>query len=384
MKTVGRRICIAGSASAEADEKLLASAHGFVSRITRRFLREGASVVIAVGKEPRLANASRPWPLVFDWTVLESVWLEGSRQLGSRRKAGRPLVCTIGTRKTPAQIPEGRRALWKDLVRTGLADMRYLKSGWTAGTLRRQIQADLSDVLIAIGGGQGVEHLAAEFAAQQKPVIPLDIQIGASCGDGDGAPGLFRTLRGEPEKLLQIRHRDRIGAIVNRMETSSGGVRVQPLVVAVLDLLREVDPPRAFYVRLLNTEVPEFPAVERFFRECVDPVVRNFGFLPAEMGRTKSTGPWMNMEIFKSVHFAGAVIVDLTGLRQNCFMELGYAFGRNRRVIVTARKPTEIPFDARAIEAFLWSESIPWPAQRKGFKRHWERNIQRGPLVGSQ
>jgi hypothetical protein len=273
--------------------------------------------------------------------------------------------------------------LWKNLTSAGLVDIRYVKSGWTAGALRRQLQADLADILIVIGGGQGVEHLAMEFIEQKKPVIPLDIQIGAFYEDGHGAPALFQMLRDQPESILRLSRKERVGAIVSRMETTSGKRAVRPLVTAVFDLIKEVDSPRAFYVRLLNPDVPEFPAVEQFFRKCVDPVVRRLGFAPIEMGQTKSTGPWMNVEIFKCLHTAAAVVVDLTGLRQNCFMELGYAFGRNRKVIVTARKSTQISFDANAIEAFLWSEAKPWRAQRAEFLRHWERNIQRGPLVSS-
>ena len=343
-------------------------------------------VVTGIGREPLLnrpAQTAQTLPLIFDWTVVDSVWAERGRFIGGNGGVSTPPACVVATHKTSRQIPKHRKKLWKNLTDAGLVDIRYVKSGWTTGALRRQLQADLADVLIVIGGGQGVEHLAAEFAAQKKPVIPLDIQIGASCEDGRGAPALFQTLREKPEHLLRLSRRERVGAIVNRMETSSGKRAVKPLVAAVLDLIREVDSPRAFYVRLLNPDVPEFPAVEQFFRKCVDPVVKSLGFAPIEMGQTKSTGPWMNVEIFRCLHTSAAVIVDVTGLRQNCFMELGYAFGRNRKVIVTAQKSTQISFDASAIEAFLWSESKTWRSQQIEFRRHWARNIQRGPLVDS-
>ena len=54
----------------------------------------------------------------------------------------------------------------------------------------------------------------------------------------------------------------------------------------------------------------------------------------------------MNVEIFDTIHRAGLVIVDLTGVRPNCLMELGYALGRHRRVIISARVGTPLPFDS--------------------------------------
>jgi hypothetical protein len=50
-------------------------------------------------------------------------------------------------------------------------------------------------------------------------------------------------------------------------------------------------------------------------------------------------------------------IVDITGLRPNCFIELGYGLGRGNRVIVTAKSGTTLPFDQQAISLFLL---VPW------------------------
>jgi hypothetical protein len=48
------------------------------------------------------------------------------------------------------------------------------------------------DALICIGG-TGVEHLAEPYSARRKPVIPLDLAIGASREDGTG--GALRLNR---------------------------------------------------------------------------------------------------------------------------------------------------------------------------------------------
>jgi nucleoside 2-deoxyribosyltransferase len=58
------------------------------------------------------------------------------------------------------------------------------------------------------------------------------------------------------------------------------------------------------------------------------------------MGIADSTNAWMDVQIFEMIHNAGVVVVDLTGVRPNCFTEMGYAFGRARKVIVTAKEGT--------------------------------------------
>jgi hypothetical protein len=63
----------------------------------------------------------------------------------------------------------------------------------------------------------------------------------------------------------------------------------------------------------------------------------------------------MNIEIFERLSRCQLTVVDLTGLRNNCFLELGFAYGRGCRVLLTAEESTEVPFDAKMIERFPWS-----------------------------
>lgn len=92
----------------------------------------------------------------------------------------------------------------------------------------------------------------------------------------------------------------------------------------------------------------------------------------------------MNLEIFKGIHYSAVTIVDLTGVRPNCFMELGYAFGRERRVIITAKEGTLIPFDAHAIEVRMWSDGAPAAKLIEELRDYWRRNISRLPLVSGE
>ena len=62
-------------------------------------------------------------------------------------------------------------------------------------------------------------------------------------------------------------------------------------------------------------------------------------------------------------------------------MELGYALGNKQRVILTARDDTTFPFDAFALEAFLWREGEDAMVQLDKLRKHWERNINMPTLV---
>jgi hypothetical protein len=248
--------------------------------------------------------------------------------------------------------------------------------------VRRQCQAGLADVLIAIGGGEGVEHLAKEFIAQGKPIIPLDLNLGASKNDGSGgAHRLFHEMRHRPQAFLKPLRPEVVGGIITRMETGAGSKAIPKVVHAVLDLILELCPPEAFYVRLLNPTIGDFNSVERYFRNVVDPVVAGFGYHSIEMGRTVPTSPWMNVQIFEKIHYSGVTVVDLTGARPNCLMELGYAFGRERRVIITAKEGTVIPFDASSIEVRLWNDSTDDSKRNEELRDYWRKNINRPSLV---
>jgi hypothetical protein len=259
-----------------------------------------------------------------------------------------------------------------------------MQTGWSAGALVRERQTEISDLLIAISGGEGVEHLARCHAARGKPVIPLDLAIGASRGDGSGgAARLFESALARPNEFFKVPSGQ--GAdLLDRTRTRDAQRPVEDVCTAILRLLAAIEPPRVFYVRLLNTTNSEFSVVERYFRDSVDPLITELGYEPKEMGRGPNEHAWMNEAIFDLLHHSSVVFVDLTTLRPNCFMELGYALGNHQRVIVSAKKGTEFPFDSYALEAFLW-EDTDSPAEIIGkLKTHWHRNINMPHIVKSR
>jgi hypothetical protein len=156
---------------------------------------------------------------------------------------------------------------------------------------------------------------------------------------------------------------------------------VAEVVVAVTDLAHTLVEPSAFFVRLLDAKDPNFEAVSRFFEEVVGPVVKALGYQPVVMGEGQSIEQWMNVEIFERLGRAHMAVVDLTGNRANCYMELGFAYGRGMRVLLSAEQSTEVPFDAKMIERHSWASDFEPARQRDAFGEYALRHPAGLPLV---
>ena len=383
MRIEGRRIHIAGSADKDSPEQLLRYAHELVAHLVQALSKEGAIFLVGVGKDPSAHPDDPTSPaIIFDWTVLAAAHKSMRDGVALAQGVQGRLISTIGTSKTEQQIPESRRRIWKELREANAVKIEFIEPGWASGGLRRTRQAQLGDMFIALSGGEGVEHLAQEYAAAGKPVIPLDLDIGSSRGDGSGgAARLAREALAHPERFVRLSDPDAAGDLLARLATHQGAAAITNVVQAVIDVIHALESPTAFYVRLLNNALPEFSSVEQFFRNVLDPVVKNFGYKAVEMGREANTYTWMNEAIFDSLHYSSVVVVDLTGLRNNCFMEFGYALGHGNRVLLTAQKGTHLPFDSFALDCHFWEDSLSENERIKQLEEYWQRTIDRPPLV---
>jgi hypothetical protein len=382
MKTVGRRIHIAGSGNRTTERGLLEYGHEIIARLADSVLVNGASLIVGLGREPLSDenDASSP-ALVFDWTVLERTGAFVQAGGAPATEQG-PLIAAVASSRTEAQIPQQRQELWQQLRHAGAVQLDFLDAGWSSGAVRRQHLARLGDVLIILSGGEGVEQLAELYVQAGKPVIPLDLDLGASTEDGaGGASRLHARALTTPSEFVRLVDPSQAGVLLSNLSSRGGQRRAEDVVGAIEKLIAALQPPSVFLVRLLNTGLPEYDSVERFFRNVVDPVVRELGGVPFETGSDRTEYAWMNEEIFDALHYSSVAVVDLTGLRNNCFMELGYAMGRGLRVIVTAMNGTRPPFDAQMIPHHFWEDTSDDDARRKALKEFWTKYIDRPQLV---
>ena len=379
-----RRVQIAGSASGKTDPALIGYAHQVVSNLVKGIMAAGGGIVVGIGREPRADGAAPDAPsLLFDWTALETaaaclkhgfpVW---------PAESGLPIV-VASSEKAVSEIPDNRRFLYEELLRSGLLHIESIMPGSRAAAFLRQRQALFGDVLVILGGGTGVEHSADIYLSYRKPVVPLDLTLGASRADGTGgAEKLAKEARAEPASFFRFSpaYANTEGAALAEIATRNSVAAASDVANRTVSLLTKIARPAAFYVRLLNPDHAKFKIVESFFRDVVDPVVDEAGMRRIEMGADKNEYAFMNVAIFESVHFSSVAIVDVTGERPNCFIELGYAL-RGGRVLVTAEDGTKLPFDQEMIPCHFWKPGDSVADRRKALVDFWEKNINRPQIV---
>ena len=191
---LGRRVQIAGSANPSTDFGLIRYAHELVADLAEKLLLMGAGIVASVGKEPMPPGASPDSPsLTFDWTVLQVV----ARVIKAGvvlwpSEFGLPIVL-VASEKSTTEIPESRRALYDSLLTSGKVRVESIMPGSRAAAFIRQRQAQFGDALVILGGGTGVEHSADLYLVRRKPVVPLDLALGASRSDGTGGTAVIEA-----------------------------------------------------------------------------------------------------------------------------------------------------------------------------------------------
>lgn len=382
MKLSGRIIHIAGSASDATESSLIEYGHDFIKSLVYDLLKEGGRILIQVGKEPSKNESGVYVPLVFDWTVLAVIYeYLSNNEMDFTSKKEKPII-TVVKQNFEESIPGNRRDLWKGLKEKGAVQIEFLEEGWSSGAVRRIRMSEYGDILIILSGGEGVEHLAEEYNRHNKPIIPLDLYLGANKNDGSGgASKLFSRMLHDFKPFFTLENPTLAGELFLRMKTKNGSTPFDTVVDGVLALIRNIIPPTVFYVRLMGKDVGDYGVVENYFRKVVDPFFKGKGYSVKEMGVQEASNSWMNVDIFESLHRAAIVVVDLTGLRPNCLIELGYALGRPLKIILSAKKDCDLPFDIEMYECLFWDPFEDANVSTFKLSKYYERNINRPPIV---
>lgn len=373
----GRRVHIAGSINTSPDVATVQEverAREYVKGLVRDLLREGCTFVVPVDADPRRTTDNQQ--ICFDWVIWET--LAANLHL---RPAGAPLPLAVAVQhhKTEDQIPAAFAGLWDGLKGTPLVSIDNA-SHWNMASKRMEIQAANGDILITLGGCEGVLFMANLYSQAGKPVVPLDFKLSP---DGKGSRRLFsrameRTRSADFfDTTTQTPH-----DWINRLNF---GARhdVAHRVAQTVELLKALRRPSAFAVRLLNPAHADFAEVEDFFEVVVKHVVEEaLGYRLVTINRQhENIFPRVDEEIFNHLHRSSVVIADITGSRPNCFIELGYALGRSLPTIMTGRVGSENPFDTASVAGHFWDPSHSATDKRAALLEHFKANINRPPLV---
>lgn len=377
----GRRVHIAGSIVDNIDVAAasdVTQARDLVAILVKELVKRGANFVVPVDAEP--LRKSDGMPICFDWLIWKAI--KDNLALRPANVPG-PLAVAVQHHKSEDQIPAEYIDLWDELRSSPLVKMENA-AHWNMNSRRMEAQARFGDILVALGGTEGVLYLANLYHDAGKPIVPLNLAL---CPDTTGARRLygFGLTSSQSRRLFQIADGGDAHDWVNKIRFPARQTTADRVAVLV-ELLESLEPPRAFAVRLLNPELPDFAGVQDFFDVVVQPVIEGeLGYrLVVIDGRQAYDHARIDQEIFAKLHRSSVVLADITGARPNCFLELGYAMGRGLPTMVMAREGSNLPFDIATFSGHHWKSTGTAEDRRRAFREHWQAIRNRPSLVPSE
>lgn len=337
----GRRIHIAGSIVEDltvASTSDVNQARELIVTLVKELVRRGANFVVPVDAEP--VRKSDGLPICFDWLI----WKTIKENLALRPvNVSGPLAVAVQHHKSEDQIPAEYAGLWDELRASPPVKVENA-AHWNMASKRMEAQARFGDILLALGGTEGVLYLANLYHDAGKPIVPVNLPLSP---ESTGARRLysFGLTSNQTRRLFQIADDGDAHDWLNKIRFPPRQ-SIPDRVAVVVDLLGALERPKVFAVRLLNTSLPDYADVQDFFDTVVQPVMESeFGYrLVVIDGRQAYENSRIDQEIFAKLHRSNVVIADITGGRPNCFLELGYALGRGLPTMVTAREGSSLPF----------------------------------------
>jgi len=198
-------------------------------------------------------------------------------------------------------------------------------------------QVQQADVVILVGGFEGTFRAANWARIANKPLLPLTAFGGAS------ERIYAQELNDFPDKYR---------GLVDRLEyeqLNSAANDWGDHATDIVALAEKMAQSRWALVIMSYAQRPDL--IDAY--ESFELVTRDLGY---ECDRVTEENAENRIlpDILERIERAAFTIVDLTDLRPNVFYELGYADGQGKKVVVTAKRGTELPFDVKDIPTIFW------------------------------
>ena len=207
----GKFVLISGSASNSCTEAKLDLAVEFVEHLVGEILRRGGGLVMLASDDSATLD-SRGIPRIFDWVALREVerYVESTTQ--GPRKCAR---IVMPDHVVESRLSEGNLRTLSNLQQRGVVEVERIRREEYTGGRYRELQVELADAMVAVGGGKGTYICGRDMLAAGKPVLPIDLHVGAFSGDGDGALLLHRELMEDPARFFPGNHE----VVMDRLDT---------------------------------------------------------------------------------------------------------------------------------------------------------------------
>ena len=207
----GKFILISGSASSSCTEAKLDLAVEFVEHLVGEILRRGGGLVVLASDDSATLD-SRGVPRIFDWVALRGVERYVESTTEGPRKCAR---IVMPGHVVESRLSDGNLRTLSNLQQRGVVEVERIRREEYTGGRYRELQVELADAMVAVGGGKGTYICGTDMLAAGKPVLPIDLHVGAFSGDGDGALLLHRELMDDPARFFPGNHEP----VMDRLDT---------------------------------------------------------------------------------------------------------------------------------------------------------------------
>jgi hypothetical protein len=218
------------------------------------------------------------------------------------------------------------------VIRSRLADWEIARE-----TFYIPEQVRDADAVILVGGFQGTFRAANWARIAKKPLLPFT-------GFGGAAAKIYDQELNDFD--------DKYAGLVTRLEYAELNTVNDDWAEHAANLIalaEKIAESRSVLVVMSYSGRTDLEDAFDSFKE----VCTELGY-ECERVDQETAGDRILPEILARLERAAFAIVDLTELRPNVFYELGYADGLRKKVVVTAKEGTELPFDVKDIPTIYW------------------------------
>ena len=198
----------------------------------------------------------------------------------------------------------------------------------------------LSDAVILVGGFEGTYRAANWTRIAKKPLLPIT-RFGGTAR---------QVYKQEYDNFDRYRGR------ISKADYENLKQLVSPLddfAKRVVSLAQMAQASRdVFVIMSFSQDPPLGPELEDVL-ESYKAVCGEFDY-ECKRVDDASIVPRILPEMIEKIEECAFAIVDLSKESPNVYYELGYAEGHDKTVIVTAKKDTTLPFDAKDIPVMFW------------------------------
>lgn len=198
----GKFVLLSGTASRSCSVQRLDLALGFVQLFVQEVLKAGGGMVVLVSDEKR-GQAPDGRPRIFDWTVLRTIEEYVAVTTEPVRTYARVVM---SDHMWPSKLDDDNRGTMTRLQQRRVLEVKRIRREEFTGGEYRKLVCQLADGMIALGGGKGTYTAGRQMIEVRKPVLPLDLEIGALYEDGEGARLLHKELQSQPSEFFPNTH----------------------------------------------------------------------------------------------------------------------------------------------------------------------------------